>query len=70
MKVPWAECGVCKKKMCKVTSGDAVCLKCDCCGLVVDMGFVGQFFAPKYYNRVEKVVITNDFSAKIIFLKK
>ena len=70
MKEPWAECGVCGKKMRKLTSKDAVCLKCEECGLLVDMEFVGQFFAPKYYNRIQKVVITNDFSAKIIFFKK
>lgn len=69
MKQPWAECGVCGEKMCKITKGDDVWLKCDCCGLSVEMGFVEQFFAPKYYDRVEKVVIASSFSAKIIFSK-
>ena len=69
MKEPWAQCGICGAKMHMTSKQNEELLICQQCGLLVDKGFVGQFFMPKYYGRIQKVVICNAYSAKIVFVK-
>ena len=56
-------CGICGEKMCAVDN-DLKCLKgCMC----VNSDYLKNFFDEKYKDKITKIEVTNNNSAKIYF---